>query len=57
MINLTFQGWVIILLLILAISKTKIGNSVIFYSLLLVLILLLLGQYKEIQKIMIKGDS
>lgn len=55
--KLTFQGWIIILLLLVALSKTKIGNALIFYSLFLVFVLLLLGQYKAIQSIMTKGDN
>lgn len=50
--ELSFAGWVIILGLLYLFSKTTVGYKIIYYSLVLILVLLLIGQYKQIQEIM-----
>lgn len=52
----TFIGWVIFLLLLYLFSKNKTGNKIIYFSLFLILTLLLLTNYKEIVGVMVKGE-
>lgn len=54
MYKITVVGWLIFFLVIYAISKTKAGFNLIYYSLILVLVLLFVGQYKSIQNVMLK---
>ena len=51
--KISFIGWAIVLGFIYAITKTnKFGYNLVYYSLVLILILLLVGQYKSINDVM-----
>jgi hypothetical protein len=50
----TIIGWIIVLIVLYSISKTKTGYSIIYYSLLLSIVLLVVGQYQGIKDVMIK---
>jgi len=48
--HLTVTGWFVFIILLYVLSKTKMGYSVIYYGLLLILLLLLVGNYKAINQ-------
>jgi xanthine/uracil permease len=50
-------GWIILLLLFYLFSKTKIGYNLIFYILVLVLVLELVGNSKAINQVMMKQNN
>jgi hypothetical protein len=53
----TVVGWIIMLGLLYLMSKSKLGYHIIYYSLVLILILLLVGQNKAITSIMLKQKT
>ena len=53
----TFVGWIIFLLMLYLISKTKAGYNMIYYVLVLTLVLLLVGNYKAIEAITLKEEK
>lgn len=55
--HLTFAGWVIIIGLLYAFSKSRTGYNAIYYSLILILVLLLVGQYQKINSISFAGGN
>lgn len=55
--HFTFIGWAVILLLLFALNKTKVGHTLIYWGLVLILMFLFLNNYQRIQAVMIKGGS
>lgn len=53
MAKLTAVGWLVALLLLYFVSKTKLGHALIYFVLLLVLVFLLLNNYKQINKVIL----
>jgi hypothetical protein len=51
--RLTFIGWCVMLLGLYWVSKTKTGHAVIYLALLLILVFLLLQNYKQIDKVIL----
>lgn len=55
--HFTFLGWVIFLLLLYAWSKTKTGYAVIYYSLILILLLMFTQNYVAVENVMTAKDQ
>lgn len=50
----TFVGWIIFLGFMYLLTKSRAGYNLVFYGLVLILVLLMVGQYKAIENISIK---
>lgn len=56
-LHFTLLGWILFLFGLVLINKTKTGHTLIFYSLLLILVFLLVGNYRRIMSVIIKPET
>jgi hypothetical protein len=53
----TFLGWVVLLVLLYAWNKTKIGHEILFYGMALIVLFLFVGNYQRILPVLFKGEA
>lgn len=55
--KLTLVGWMVVLLLLYFVSKSKTGHAIIYMGLFLILVFLLLVHYQQIDNIVFQKSS